>query len=753
MSHPPSSARVTRVALVGAELGLLALAMGTAASFTRLFVDWGWLGRLALPVGVAWALSVLLRRARLHTGVAIAVQTVSAVLVLSWVFAPGTLAVVLPTPTTASVLGTEVQESFAAFGDLVAPVPATTGFLVVVAAAMWLIVAFADIAALRFGAPVQAAVPYVSTFAAVGILARESGRSTAALAFVAGLATYAATQRALSGAGQRWVSGRTVQGARAVLGGAVLVAVVAVLGGMLVAPLLPGDEEPVLDLRELGEGDGPRTVVSPFVGLRSLLGERSDDVMFTVQADQPAYWRLTSLEEYDPEREIWVSRGSYQRTDGDLPETLSPAVVDGTLEQRIRMEALSSLWLPGAYAPVRIDSGADVSFDSRSSSLILRDGDDASGLEYSLQSELADVAAVVEDAAAPAGDSMDETYLEAPELDLDTRQLLTGVVGGARTPYDQMRRLQDWFRTEFSYDDQVDYSESSDALAAFLSARRGFCQQFSSTFALFARSLGLPSRVAVGFTQGDVVEADDGGGTEYVVRGRHAHAWPEVYLVGAGWVPFEPTPQRGDPQSQTHTGVAPQQAEPPPAQAATTTSTTVPSSQPPSSVPSTLPPDVDATAEPPEPATRDGSGGPPWWLVLAVAAVLALGAAVALLTRSRRRHGGEHGAVVARAWDDLVRALAPLDLRPEPAETPLEFARRADRRLKGDVVGADPWNDDAVLQLARTETARRYGQVVPDDEQCAAAVRTVQQVREHVREVTSRRRRAGGALAAAGGRR
>jgi transglutaminase-like putative cysteine protease len=753
MSHPPSSTNVRRLALVGAELGLLALALGTAASFTRLFVDWGWLARLAVPVGVAWALSVLLRRARLRTGVAIAVQTVAAVLVLSWVFAPGSLAVVLPTPTTASVLADEVRDSFAAFGDLVAPVPATTGFLVVVAAAMWLIVAFADIAALRFGAPVQAAVPYVSTFAAVGILARESGRGTAALAFVAGLATYAATQRALSGAGQRWVSGRTVQGTRAVLGGAVLVAVVAVLGGMLVAPLLPGDEQPVLDLRDLGEGDGPRTVVSPFVGLRSLLGERSDDVMFTVQADQPAYWRLTSLEEYDPEREIWVSRGSYQRTDGDLPETLSPAVVDGTLEQRIRMEALSSLWLPGAYAPVRIDSGADVSFDSRSSSLILRDGDDANGLEYSLQSELADVAEVVEDAAAPAGDTMDETYLDAPQLDPATRRTLTEVVGDARTPYDQMRRLQDWFRTEFSYDDQVDYSDSSDALAAFLSARRGFCQQFSSTFALFARSLGLPSRVAVGFTQGDVVEGDDGG-AEYVVRGRHAHAWPEVYLVGAGWVPFEPTPQRGDPQSQTHTGVAPQQAEPPPAQAATTTSTTVPQSQPPSSVPSTLPPEVDATAEPPEAATTDDPGGPPWWLVLVAAAVLTLGAAVVLFRRSRRRHGGaEQGAVVARAWDDLVRALAPLELRPERAETPLEFAQRADRRLNGDVVGAEPWADGAVLQLARIETARRYGQVVPDDEQCAAAVHTVQQVREHVREVTSRRRRAGEALAAAGGRR
>lgn len=750
MSHAPEPERAGRVALVAAELGLLALALGTVASFTRLFVDWGWFGRLALPVTAAWALSILLRRARVRTGPGIVVQVLAAVLVLSWAFAPGSLAVLVPTAGTASELAQQVGDSFAAFDDLIAPVPATTGFLVVVAAALWLIVVFADIAALRFGAPVQAAVPYVSTFAAVGILARESGRSTSAIAFATGLAVYAATQRALAGAGRRWVAGRTVQGARAVFAGAALVAVLAVVGGLLVAPLLPGDDQPVIDLRELGEGDGPRTVVSPFVGLRSLLGERSDDVMFTVQADQPSYWRLTSLEEYDPDREIWVSRGSYQRTDGDLPEALSPAVVTGTLEQAVQLEALSSLWLPGAYAPVAIDSEAEVSFDSRSSSLILRDRDEAGGLEYSLVSELADLAEAVQDAEAPTGGSLDDTYLEAPGLDDTNQELLGAIVANATTPYEQLLALQDWFRSEFTYDDTVDYSESPDALAAFMSARRGFCQQFSSTFALFARALGIPSRVAVGFTQGDAVESD-GGGTEYVVRGRHAHAWPEVYLVGAGWVPFEPTPQRGDPRAQTHTGVAPQQAEPPPAQAATTTSAPAPDAAAPTTAPTTVPSEVDATAEPPEPLALDqDDDGAVWPIAVAVAlAALLLGAVALVLRRRGRRVHGARATVLARAWEDLLRALAPLGLRPGPSETPLEFAHRADRRLRGDVVGAEPWQDGAVLRLARSETERRYGAAAPTDAECADALAVVEQVRHHVREVTSRRARVGSMVGSA----
>lgn len=60
-----------------------------------------------------------------------------------------------------------------------------------------------------------------------------------------------------------------------------------------------------------------------------------------------------------------------------------------------------------------------------------------------------------------------------------------------------------------------------------------------------ARSLGIPSRVAIGFTPGEL--ADDG---LFHVTGRQAHAWPEVFLAGAGWVSFEPTPGRGAPGAE-----------------------------------------------------------------------------------------------------------------------------------------------------------------------------------------------------------
>ena len=69
-----------------------------------------------------------------------------------------------------------------------------------------------------------------------------------------------------------------------------------------------------------------------------------------------------------------------------------------------------------------------------------------------------------------------------------------------------------------------------------------------------ARYLGLPTRLAVGYTPGDL--RSDG---LFHVYGRHGHTWPEVWFDGIGWVPFEPTPGRGSPDAVGYTGVAPEQ--------------------------------------------------------------------------------------------------------------------------------------------------------------------------------------------------
>src|SRR5439155_506436 len=66
---------------------------------------------------------------------------------------------------------------------------------------------------------------------------------------------------------------------------------------------------------------------------------------------------------------------------------------------------------------------------------------------------------------------------------------------------------------------------------------------FAAAMTVLARIERIPARVAVGFTRGDK-QAD---GT-WLVKSHDAHAWPELYFTGYGWLPFEPTP-RGDGQA------------------------------------------------------------------------------------------------------------------------------------------------------------------------------------------------------------
>jgi hypothetical protein len=65
--------------------------------------------------------------------------------------------------------------------------------------------------------------------------------------------------------------------------------------------------------------------------------------------------------------------------------------------------------------------------------------------------------------------------------------------------------------------------------------RQAYCVYYASSEVLMLRSVGVPARMAVGFSQGEPE------GNKFVVRRFNSHAWPEVYFPGIGWVEFEPT--------------------------------------------------------------------------------------------------------------------------------------------------------------------------------------------------------------------
>jgi transglutaminase-like putative cysteine protease len=117
------------------------------------------------------------------------------------------------------------------------------------------------------------------------------------------------------------------------------------------------------------------------------------------------------------------------------------------------------------------------------------------------------------------------------------------VAGGAKSPYAAAVALERYFRVGggFIYDQHPPRAAGVPPLVDFVTrTRRGYCQHFSGAMALMLRYLGIPARVAAGFTSGRYDRAK----REWVVSDRDAHTWVEVWFRGWGWLPFDPTPSR-----------------------------------------------------------------------------------------------------------------------------------------------------------------------------------------------------------------
>ena len=138
-------------------------------------------------------------------------------------------------------------------------------------------------------------------------------------------------------------------------------------------------------------------------------------------------------------------------------------------------------------------------------------------------------------------DVVRERYLTLPGNGLDrTRELARDIAKDTTNPYDAVLALNAHLKNGYPYDLSIPpQRENMDAVEYFLfEERRGYCEQFSSSLAVMARSLGIPARVATGYVPG---EYNPFTGL-HEVKASDAHAWVEVYFPGYGWSTFDPTP-------------------------------------------------------------------------------------------------------------------------------------------------------------------------------------------------------------------
>lgn len=112
----------------------------------------------------------------------------------------------------------------------------------------------------------------------------------------------------------------------------------------------------------------------------------------------------------------------------------------------------------------------------------------------------------------------------------------------AEDPYARALAIKAWFDDNGIYSLANDHAYASDPAASFLFGDlTGYCIHFSYAATYLYRSLGIPARVAVGYS---VPSANRAGGSALLIQAVNGHAWPEIYLEGLGWVIVDPAPRQ-----------------------------------------------------------------------------------------------------------------------------------------------------------------------------------------------------------------
>ena len=718
----PAGLAAAAPATTEATLALATVTLSVALGLGRLFEGHSHLAPLVAAAVVAHAAMWGGRRLGLHLALSALAALGMVGVAGAWILLPETTTFGIPGPATLDAARQALSDSWALFGDVVAPTPATDGFLLAAMIGVAITAVLADWAAFRMGVLFEAVVPSFTLFVFTAMLGTRAGRPVAVAAYLAALLLFLVVQRAsLEAAGTSWFASRTRGGTGALLRGAAVLGTVAVVAAVVVGPRLPGAAaDAVLSWRDDGDdGNGRRTTVSPLVDIQGRLVEQSEIEVFTVRASQKAYWRITSLDTFNGE--IWSSDASYRPVGERLPARAGAPDAE-QVPQEFTIKALDSIWLPAAYQPQAVEGLEDVSYNADLGSLITGE-DTTDGLSYRVVSAVPRLTRAQLDTGRDQVRSPDlARFLQLPPISDRVTGLAENLARESDgSAYGLALALQNHFRQNFTYDLEVGRGHDEAVLENFLfETRRGYCEQFAGAYAVLARILGLPTRVAVGFTPG---EQDSAG--VYHVRGLNAHAWPEVFLAGSGWVAFEPTPNRGAPGALDYLGVPEQQAPPDdPSTATTAVPPTTVADDPSTASTTAAPPDVAAG----EDVAGDGQRRPPYRHPLVVAALVLLlivaaatgGIPLAKAARRRRRRSAATTAAdrVWVAWSEAADAVGRAGAPRWPAETLAEHARRA-----GPSAGLPDEAAEALTTLAGDAAEASYGAGPVPDETAERAAR------------------------------
>ena len=630
----------------------------------------GWWGYAIAAVALAVLVGIAARRVG-PVGVA-AAQIGALALALTARFTGSGVLHVLPGPAAGAELATLVRDAGTEIRDGLAPVPPTPAMLLLVTGAFGVAAIAVHAVAVAARAPAAAGVLLLAVFAVPAALADALLPAATLVAAALGFGLLLVT-------GSGWRVARW----RAAGGGLVLTSIAVVLalavgtaaGGVGTAGRLPDSGT--------GNGQGGEIGLSPFTSLRGQLQRSVPAELFRVTGlPHPTYLRALTLSTYVPDSGWQPSRpAAGTPLTGELSGSDAPGN-RATIE--VENVGFRDYWLPLYGTPLRVDGVADDRWSY----------DPVSGTAYNgrprqeegwTQTALLPAPTAATLRAAGGVDGVDPAFLSTDGVDSRVAGIAAQVTAGAPAGFDRAVALEQWFAgpdSAFTYDLSTAPGNGDDALVEFLTrGRRGYCEQFASAMAVMLRTVGVPARVAVGFTGGQ--ETGDGRS----VGTADAHAWVEAWFAGVGWTTFDPTPLtdgRALVPPYVAEAVGPDDPAATDETGATEEPTAVAEAPTPEPIPEAPEPADEAGTDPelPAAAPAPGPGVLPVLLgMAAVGAVVAVGAApAAWRARLRRRRlaaaaAGGPGAADA-AWAELLAESADRGVPSPTTDTVRSAARR-----------------------------------------------------------------------------
>ena len=506
--------------------------------------------------------------------------------------------------------------------------------------------------------------------------------------------------------------------------------------------------------------DGPATTDFYGADLLKLGGAISlgDEIVLLVEADDDGsrrYWRSRVFERYIDGQ--WSPSADLRITDRSAPlEMPMNAEVRGMRREEVRHNFIigdaNARVFYAAPQPSSINSAGriDLIYTDKptNSSMnvsvarplgVMRSGETYQASSWTSVATAHDLRRA--SATYPEWVSGANLYIGAPNLRV--LELARGIIAEAEAsnPYDQAKAIESWLRRNIRYNEAISAPpDGVDAVEWVLfEAREGYCTYYATSMIVMLRHLGIPARLAAGFSQGQYDEASG----RFVVREREAHTWVEVYFPEYGWIEFEPTAaeeplnREGDRQFDTiqqpldeaptasptptptpsatptatpasrQAGADPPETEPSPSPSPTPSPTAPPAASPtPYIVPTWQPPEIQ---DDPPPQPPDADLEPLALFALAATVSILLIIVIGLLLLWWWEWRGLRGmSPISRAYARLERYIALLGINVGASKTTLEKRRELAARI--------PAAREPIQTISDLYTRERYGAVLPADD-------------------------------------